>query len=95
MKQFTSTGRIQLAEMEDPNRGRIIKAFYMDSDELVLLNDGVDTWMAPVHYSCFKMKLADRIKDFKSGKRLDGIPMRRRVDEPRQRVVLKVRRHVD
>ena len=89
-------GKILLGEMEDPHKGRTLRAYYIGSDTLVGVNDGVDSWIASVEYSCHKLHLARRIAEMKDG-RLPSAPTRRRLiedEEPEIRLWTPARRRI-
>lgn len=77
-------GKSQIAQMEDPHRGRTMRAFYIGSDTLVGINDGIDAWILQIGSGCHAMQLEKRMAEFKAGT-LPAVRSRRRVvedDEP-------------
>lgn len=93
-------GKPQIAEMLDPHRGRVLKAYYIGEDSVVGLCDGVDSWVSNVLSCPAAMKLAKRIEEFKDGvvHAFDTIVPRRRVvldGDPSTAPVQRRRVHVD
>lgn len=67
-------GKPLLAEMQDPHKGRIIRAYYIQSDTEVQLHDGIDSWIITVGSCLPGMKLSEKISALKGS----GISQRRR-----------------
>lgn len=73
-------GKPLLAEMPDPHRGRTMRAYYIGSDTLVGINDGVDAWILQIGSGCYAMKLEEKIAAFKAGN-LSMVRPRRRLED--------------
>lgn len=93
------SGKPLLAEMPDPHKGRIMRAYYINSDTEVQIHDGVDSWIITVGSCLPGMKLEERIAELHSGALQMVRPRRQVVDDDapvRRRVVSTRRRvHVD
>lgn len=77
-------GKTLLAEIHDPHRDRMVRAYYIHSDTEVQLHDGVDSWIITVGTCLPKMSLEEKIAALKGGVR----PRRALLNEvqPRRRI---------
>lgn len=60
-------GKQQISSMEDTGRKRIIRIFYLDSEEVVGLSDGTDAWVADPNGCCHDLKLPSLLQKVKDG----------------------------
>lgn len=90
------SGKPLLAEMHDPHKDRLMRAYYINSDTEVQIHDGVDSWIITVGSCLHGMKLEERIAELHQGS-LQIVHPRRRVvedDAPIQRRTTTARRRV-